>query len=466
MNLLSTFIKLDRINELKESKAKFIGLDLAEAVEPSIEEQYKEYIEEHKQRVTEYAAWLKENLPDLFTDIKVEDFDKLIEEHDASKYSEEEFLPYAQKWFGDGKKTPEYEAAWEHHWQSNDHHPEFWQGEDMDYLAILEMICDWGSFSLKSGDMHELKSFYYDKAKDDEEKMLSDETKKTIEYIIDKVEEVIAAQEDEKPEEEIEEELTEEPESNLKTFGVRFVNSVDRVSETTVKASSRDEARKLVKKNLGREVYRIIDVYEIKGDSRMNMYETWDELEKLNEEKEFRSEFARLMSTPEGREEFHALPPEKRSELIKADTEADPVQKILNDTPDFEFEYEGFERDWYEDRFDPNSWYGHYQVGGTDYYSDYTYSKDAGDVFEDLRDTIIDKYIDKVTDSELLAKYRELKKAWDESDDETEDAACEALEVFIAENLELLVDIFYDQLTEHYAEDAEEWAYEHLDPDD
>ena len=51
MNLLSTFIELDKLTDLKESKAEVLGLDLAEAAEPSIEEQYKEYIEEHKKNI-------------------------------------------------------------------------------------------------------------------------------------------------------------------------------------------------------------------------------------------------------------------------------------------------------------------------------------------------------------------------------------------------------------------------------
>jgi hypothetical protein len=53
------------------------------------------------------------------------------------------------------------------------------------------MICDWGSFSIKSGDFRELSDFYYNKAKDDEEKNLSDNTKTTIEEILEKINSVL-----------------------------------------------------------------------------------------------------------------------------------------------------------------------------------------------------------------------------------------------------------------------------------
>jgi hypothetical protein len=168
MNLLNTFNLLDALTEG--------GADY--------QKENKEYILAHKKRVEEFADWLKANCPELFEGVDPDEFMDLIEEHDESKFSEEEFEPYAQKWFGDGKKTPEYEKAWEHHWQNNEHHPEYWDGRDMPYIYILEMICDWGSFSIASGDMNELSDFYFNKAREDEEKNLSENTKATIEEII------------------------------------------------------------------------------------------------------------------------------------------------------------------------------------------------------------------------------------------------------------------------------------------
>ena len=175
MNLINAFGLLNMINE---------GM-------ADYQEENKKYIEEHKANVKKFADWLKENLPELFESIDVELFDEMIRDHDDSKFSEEEFEPYAQKWFGNKEKTLEYEEAWKHHWTNNEHHPEFWLGEDMPLIYILEMLCDWGSFSIASGDFKELSKFYYDKAKDDEEKNLSDNTKKIIEDILDKIDSII-----------------------------------------------------------------------------------------------------------------------------------------------------------------------------------------------------------------------------------------------------------------------------------
>ena len=159
------------------------------------QEEYRKYIEDHVVRVSQFADWLKENLPELFEYIDTDVFDELIKEHDASKFSEEEFEPYAQKWFGNKEKTLEYEEAWKHHWMNNEHHPEFWLGEDMPYVYILEMICDWGSFSIDKGNLRELSDFYFNKARDDEEKNLSDATKEIIEDILSKINSVLDREE-------------------------------------------------------------------------------------------------------------------------------------------------------------------------------------------------------------------------------------------------------------------------------
>ena len=171
MNFINALSLLSMINE---------GLD-------GYQEEYKSYVLEHKERVQEFSSWLKTNCPSLFDDVDLDEFDAIIEEHDDSKFSEEEFEPYAQKWFGDKKKSFEYEEAWKHHWMNNEHHPEYWLGEDMPYIYILEMICDWGSFSIAKEDFNELSDFYFNKAKDDPDKNLSDATKEIIEDIISKI---------------------------------------------------------------------------------------------------------------------------------------------------------------------------------------------------------------------------------------------------------------------------------------
>ena len=184
MNLLQAFKFLDMVTE---------DLD-------GYQKEYEEYIIAHKERVSKMADWLKENLPEIFEDVDLEAFDEVIKEHDESKFSEEEFEPYAQKFYGpqdiNGKPldfVPGYDEAWTHHWTNNEHHPEHWLGEDMPKIYILEMLCDWGSFSIDKSDLTELINYYYSEAKDDEEKNLSDNTKTIIEEILDKIESVISS---------------------------------------------------------------------------------------------------------------------------------------------------------------------------------------------------------------------------------------------------------------------------------
>jgi hypothetical protein len=57
------------------------------------------------------------------------------------------------------------------------------------------MICDWGSFGIKKGNLRELSDFYYNKAKDDEEKNLSDATKEIVEEILTKINSVLDKEE-------------------------------------------------------------------------------------------------------------------------------------------------------------------------------------------------------------------------------------------------------------------------------
>jgi hypothetical protein len=58
------------------------------------------------------------------------------------------------------------------------------------------MLCDWGSFSVAKNDFRELSNYYYDEAKDDDEKNLSDATKEIIEEILTKINSVLDKEDD------------------------------------------------------------------------------------------------------------------------------------------------------------------------------------------------------------------------------------------------------------------------------
>ncbi|WP_080846507.1 DUF5662 family protein [Cytobacillus gottheilii] len=82
--------------------------------------------------------------------------------HDLSKFSPKEFFPYAKKFFSDGELNQEDEMkwkyAWLHHQHKNKHHAEYWVVDPQNKTALpmpkkylIEMVCDWRSFSRSWG---------------------------------------------------------------------------------------------------------------------------------------------------------------------------------------------------------------------------------------------------------------------------------------------------------------------------
>ncbi|MGD6993792.1 DUF5662 family protein [Sutcliffiella horikoshii] len=82
--------------------------------------------------------------------------------HDLSKFSPKEFFPYAKKFFYNGEKSAddelEWRFAWLHHQHKNKHHWEYWVVDPNNKQALpiprkylIEMVCDWRSFSRNWG---------------------------------------------------------------------------------------------------------------------------------------------------------------------------------------------------------------------------------------------------------------------------------------------------------------------------
>jgi hypothetical protein len=82
--------------------------------------------------------------------------------HDLSKFSPVEFFPYAKKFYSGKPLTVEEELKWKYAWlrhqHSNKHHWEYWvmnpntkEALPMPKKYIIEMVCDWRSFSRKWG---------------------------------------------------------------------------------------------------------------------------------------------------------------------------------------------------------------------------------------------------------------------------------------------------------------------------
>ena len=144
------------------------------------ESEYLHYIQEHIRFVKEsfYELFLRnEELKVKYPKLNpyIEKVRFAVQEHDASKFSDDEFYDYRLKYyptkdeedrinsdevFADTVNDNYNNKAWVHHVLCNDHHPEHWKCEngefhedatpkDMSLDAIIHMICDWEAMSKK-----------------------------------------------------------------------------------------------------------------------------------------------------------------------------------------------------------------------------------------------------------------------------------------------------------------------------
>lgn len=187
-------------------------------------EVYKKYIIEHVDNVGIAAAHLIERMKDLNlfgdnTEALAAALRDVVVNHDASKWSDEEFEPYRRHFDPTEKEKlidqnneeirnlveESYEKAWEHHYKNNDHHPEYWRfvvrddngnllpaetpsqvGIEMSILAILHMISDWSGMSLKFRNSLSPISWWNTQAKD-ERAVMNPKTKAIVKNILEKV---------------------------------------------------------------------------------------------------------------------------------------------------------------------------------------------------------------------------------------------------------------------------------------
>ena len=177
----------------------------------SAQEQYDEYLTTHISNVKRGYEWIKENLPDLLDEDKyIEetsyygDMDEIIDRHDSSKWNkipnedtyfdlECEYDAYAEYFYGNDKSEDtkkNFDYAWLSHIHNNPHHWQHWMLQndedglkplDMPYVFIIEMFCDHWSFSWKSGNLREVKT-WYESHKDGI--LMSDRTRNLYESIL------------------------------------------------------------------------------------------------------------------------------------------------------------------------------------------------------------------------------------------------------------------------------------------
>lgn len=157
---------------------------------------YDEYIKQHKENVVSAFKWMCKNIPEIFLDQN--DMNQIeyqvVHGHDYSKYSEEEYDAYDNYFYGNRsyEVVREFNIAWLHHIHNNPHHWQYWilhndnpdEGMiilDMPDSYIIEMICDWWSFSWAKGDLYEIFNWYNERKSYIK---LSDDTREKVEGIL------------------------------------------------------------------------------------------------------------------------------------------------------------------------------------------------------------------------------------------------------------------------------------------
>lgn len=158
------------------------------------ESEYKQYLETHINNVKRvWEELLKPHITNNRLKLMVSE---VVENHDKSKYGEEEWKPYLDYFYPDPVIPSDvvdknFNYAWLHHIHNNPHHWQYWllqedEGNllalDMPEVEVLHMLCDWGSFRYNDDSMHSTREWYENNKK---HMKLSENTQKLIEKYID-----------------------------------------------------------------------------------------------------------------------------------------------------------------------------------------------------------------------------------------------------------------------------------------
>lgn len=161
--------------------------------------QYDQYLIKHKANVKKGFNWLRENTPDLFGNDSDGIEWQVCLSHDQSKTEQDEYNAYDAYFYGTNKSfsvVQEFNKAWLLHIHRNPHHWQYWvlinddpeEGNvciEMPYVYVIEMICDWWSFSWDKGNLKEIFKWYEDHK---DYIKLHKNTRKIVEQILSRIE--------------------------------------------------------------------------------------------------------------------------------------------------------------------------------------------------------------------------------------------------------------------------------------
>ena len=156
---------------------------------------YDLYLHEHIDNVRKAYEWLVDNIPEVEKRLLAESEMVDCAAHDLSKFSKEEYDAYDKYFYGGNRSfsvVNNFNYAWLSHIHNNPHHWQYWvlqyddepeEALEMPYNYVIEMICDWWSFSWKNKDPYSIFD-WYEKHKD---MKLHPKTRKLVEDILEKI---------------------------------------------------------------------------------------------------------------------------------------------------------------------------------------------------------------------------------------------------------------------------------------
>ena len=160
--------------------------------------EYNKYLQEHRANVAAAFNWFQQNIPEILLYGGPDLERQIAADHDKSKTNIEEYKAYDAYFYGDNKSysiKQEFNKAWLRHIHNNPHHWQHWilnnddpnEGViliDMPYNYIIEMICDWWSFSFKQNKLDEIFKWYNDRK---HYIKISDDTRVIVEDILRRI---------------------------------------------------------------------------------------------------------------------------------------------------------------------------------------------------------------------------------------------------------------------------------------
>ena len=135
--------------------------------------EYDNYLKQHRENVAKAAEWIRDNLQqDVQLDL--DSYNQIMCMHDYSKDSNEEYHAYDDYFYGERRTkrvTEQFNNAWLHHIHHNKHHWQYWVliNDDKElgstplripYRYVIEMICDWWSFSWSKNNLYSIFDWY------------------------------------------------------------------------------------------------------------------------------------------------------------------------------------------------------------------------------------------------------------------------------------------------------------------